>query len=217
MPKIKIVPSILSADQEKLQEEIKEVEAYSDLIQIDVMDNKFVPNETPGPEYLETFETSVPLDVHLMVVEPTKEYMHKFIEINPKLKINNITVHVEACEDVGKTLNIIKNLGVKPGITLNPKTPLEKILPYIDKVEVVQFMTVEPGFSGQKFIPEVLPKIKTLRDKYPDLDIEIDGGINLETAPLAKKAGVNVFCASSYIFKAEDKVKAIKDLRKIVQ
>jgi len=216
MPKIKIVPSILSADQDKLQEEIKEVEAYSDLIQVDVMDNKFVPNETPGPEYLETFETSVPLDVHLMVIEPTEDYMRKFIEINPNLKVNNITVHVEACEDVGKTLDIIKNLGVKPGITLNPKTPLEKILPYVDKVEVVQFMTVEPGFSGQKFIPEVLPKIKTLRDKYPDLDIEIDGGINLETAPLAKKAGVNVFCASSYIFKAEDKVEAIKKLKAAV-
>jgi len=217
MPKIKIVPSILSADQDKLQEEIKEVEAYSDLIQVDVMDNKFVPNETPGPEYLEKFETSVPLDVHLMVIEPTEDYMRKFIEINPKLKVNNITVHVEACEDVGKTLSIIKNLGVKPGITLNPKTPLEKILPYVDKVEVVQFMTVEPGFSGQKFIPEVLPKIKALREKYPELDIEIDGGINLETAPLAKKAGVNVFCASSYIFKAEDKIAAIKKLKAAVE
>ena len=217
MLKIKIVPSILSADQDKLQEEIKEIEAYSDLIQIDVMDNKFVPNETPGPEYLKKFETSVPLDVHLMVMEPTEEYMRKFIEINPKLKVNNITVHVEACEDVGKTLDIIKNLGVKPGITLNPKTPLEKILPYVDKVEIVQFMTVEPGFSGQKFIPEVLPKIKTLREKYPELDIEIDGGINLETAPLAAEAGVNIFCASSYIFKAEDKVEAIKKLKEAVQ
>jgi len=217
MLKIKIVPSILSADQEKLQEEIKEIEAYSDLIQVDVMDNKFVPNETPGPEYLKKFETSIPLDVHLMVVEPTEKYMRKFIEINPKLKINNITVHVEACEDVGKTLDIIKKLGVKPSIALNPKTPLEKILPYINKIKNVQFMTVEPGFSGQKFIPEVLPKIKALREKYPDLDIEIDGGINLETAPLAKQAGVNVFCASSYIFKAEDKVKAIKDLRNIVE
>ena len=217
MVNIKIAPSILSADQERINEEMKEVEAYSDLFQIDVMDNKFVPNQTPGPEYLERLDTLVPLDVHLMVEEPTEEYMKKFIDANPKLKINNITVHVEACSDVGKTLDIIKNLGVKPGITLNPGTSLDKILPYVDKVEVVQFMTVNPGFSGQKFIPEVLPKIKELREKYPDLDIEIDGGINLETAPLAKEAGVNVFCASSYIFKAEDKVKAIKDLREVVE
>tara|TARA_Y100000031_G_scaffold117884_1_gene130946 strand:- start:101 stop:754 length:654 start_codon:yes stop_codon:yes gene_type:complete len=217
MVNIKIAPSILSADQERINEEMKEVEAYSDLFQIDVMDNKFVPNQTPGPEYLERLDTLVPLDVHLMVEEPTEEYMKKFIDANPKLKINNITVHVEACSDVGKTLDIIKNLGVKPGITLNPGTSLDKILPYVDKVEVVQFMTVNPGFSGQKFIPEVLPKIKELREKYPELDIEIDGGINLETAPLAKEAGVNVFCASSYIFKAEDKVKAIKDLREVVE
>jgi len=217
MPSIKIVPSILSANQEKINEEIKEVEAYSDLLQVDVMDNKFVPNETPGPEYLEKLDTKVPLDIHLMVKEPTEEYIKQFIDANPRLKINNITVHVEACKDVGKTLDIIKNLGVKPGISLNPKTPLEKILPYVDKVEVVQFMTVEPGFSGQKFIPEVLPKIKELREKYPDLDIEIDGGINLETAPLAAKAGVNIFCASSYIFKSEDKVKAIKDLLESVK
>jgi len=217
MPSIKIVPSILSANQGKINEEIKEVEAYSDLLQVDVMDNKFVPNETLGPEYLEKLDTTVPLDVHLMVMEPAEEYMRKFVEINPKLKINNITIHVEACSDVGKTLDIIKKLGVKPGITLNPKTPLEKILPYVDKVEVVQFMTVEPGFSGQKFIPEVLPKIKELREKYPDLDIEIDGGVNLETAPLAAKAGVNVFCASSYIFKSEDKAGAIKKLREAVK
>ena len=116
-----------------------------------------------------------------------------------------------------KTLDIIKNLGVKPGITLNPSTELEKILPYVEKVELVQFMTVNPGFSGQKFIPEVLPKIKELRTKYPDLDIEIDGGINSETAPLAKEAGVNIFCASSYIFKADDKVAALKKLREIVE
>ena len=217
MPSIKIVPSILSADQDNINDEMKEVEEFSDLFQVDVMDNKFVPNETPGPEYLEKLDTKVPLDVHLMVVEPSKEYMKKFIDTNPNLKINNITVHVEACQDVGKTLDTIRELGVKAGITLNPKTPLEKILPYVEKVDLVQFMTVEPGFSGQKFIPEVLPKIKELREKYPDLDIEIDGGINLETAPLAREAGVNVFCASSYIFKNEDKVKVIEKLLDITQ
>ncbi len=217
MPKIKIVPSILSANQKKINEEIKEVEPYSDLLQIDVMDNKFVPNLTLGPEYLKKLETQVPLDIHLMVIEPSEEYMRKFIGINPKLKINNITVHVEACSSPEKTLSNIKKFGVKPGITLNPRTSLEKILPYISKANVVQFMTVEPGFSGQQFIPEVLPKIKELRGIYHNLNIEADGGINLKTAPLAKEAGVNIFCASSYIFKAKDKVKAIKDLRRSVQ
>ncbi|MAE42309.1 ribulose-phosphate 3-epimerase [Candidatus Woesearchaeota archaeon] len=217
MPSIKIVPSILSANQEKINEEIKEVEDYSDLLQVDVMDNKFVPNITPGPEYLEKLDTKVPLDIHLMVLEPSEEYVRKFIDANPKLKINNITVHVEACADVGKTLDEIRNLGVKPCIALNPKTDLEKILPYVDKVGMVLFMTVEPGFSGQKFIADVMPKIGELREMKPELDIQVDGGVNLETAPIAVKAGANVLVASSYVFKSEDKVKAIKDLMEAVQ
>ena len=217
MPKIKIVPSILSANQEKLNVEIKEIEDYSDLLQVDIMDNKFVPNITPGPEYLKKIHTKVPLDIHLIVLEPTERYMQKYILTNPKLKINNITIHVEACINPEKQLNIIRKLEVKPSIALNPKTPLEKILPYIKKVKNVMFMTVEPSFSGQKFILSVLPKIEKLRKKYPKLDIEVDGGINLETAPLAVKAGANVLVASSFIFKSKDKVKAIKELRKSVK
>ena len=212
MPKIKIVPSILSANLDKLQEEINEVEDYSDLLQVDVMDNKFVPNITPQAELLKKFDTKVPLDIHLMVQEPSEEYIKSFIDANSNLKINNITVHQEACSNLEKTLDFIKENNVKAAVAINPKTPLDAIKNGLDKVEMVLIMTVEPGFSGQKFIEDVLPKISQLRSMKPELDIEVDGGINDKTAPLAVKAGANILVVSSYIFKSEDKVRAIKKL-----
>ena len=212
MPKIKIVPSILSADQERLQEEISEIENYSDLLQVDVMDNKFVPNITPQAELLKKFNTKVPLDIHLMVKEPSEEYIMSFIKSNPKLKINNITIHYEACKNPEKTLNFIKKNNIIPCIAINPKTPLEKIKKFLDKVYMVLIMTVEPGFSGQKFIEDCMEKVKELRRLKPTLDIEVDGGINDKTAPIAVKAGANVLVVSSFIFKAKDKVKAIKKI-----
>ncbi|HJN56885.1 MAG: ribulose-phosphate 3-epimerase [Candidatus Woesearchaeota archaeon] len=217
MPKIKIVPSILSAKMDKLQEEIDEIEDYSDLLQVDVMDNVFVPNITPQAELLKKFNTKVPLDIHLMVKEPSEEYLMSFIDANPNLKINNITVHQEACEYLGKTLDFIKSKNVKAAVAINPKTPLDAITSVLDKVEMVLIMTVEPGFSGQGFMEEVLPKIEKLRELNPELDIQVDGGINLKTAHLAVSAGANVLVASSYIFKSEDKVKAIKDLLESVK
>ena len=212
MPKIKIVPSILSANLDRLQEEINEVEDYSDLLQVDVMDNKFVPNITPQAEILKKFNTKVPLDIHLMVEEPSEDYIKSFIDANLNLKINNITVHQEACGDLVKTLNFIKKNNIKPAVAINPKTPLEAINNILNKVEMVLIMTVEPGFSGQKFIEDVLPKISQLRKMKPELDIEVDGGVNDKTAKLAVKAGANVLVVSSFIFKSEDKVKAIKDI-----
>ena len=160
MPKFKIVPSILSADQEKLQEEINEVEEYSDLLQVDVMDNKFVPNITPQAELLKKFNTKVPLDIHLMVKDPSEDYIKSFIEANPKLKINNITVHREACSNIRDTLNFIKSNNIKPSIAINPKTPLNKIKNILDEVDMVLIMTVVPGFSGQKFIEDCMNKVK---------------------------------------------------------
>ena len=212
MPKIKIVPSILSADQDKLQEGINEVEDYSDLLQVDVMDNKFVPNITPQAELLRKFDTKVPLDIHLMVKEPSNDYIKTFIDSNKKLKINNITVHYEACSNLGKTLEFIKKNKVKASIAINPKTPLDKIKKFLDKLGMVLIMTVEPGFSGQKFIEECMEKVKELRRLKPALDIEVDGGINDKTAPIAVKAGANVLVVSSFIFKSNDKVRAIKKI-----
>src|SRR3989338_8611413 len=201
MPKIKIVPSILSANQERLQEEIEEVENYSDLLQVDVMDNIFVPNITPQAELLKKFNTKVPLDIHLMVKEPSEGYIKTFIDANKKLKINNITVHYEACYNLEKTLEFIKKNNIKASVAINPKTPLEKIKKFLDKVDMVLVMTVEPGFSGQKFIEECMEKVKELRRLKPNLDIEVDGGINDKTAAVAAKAGANVLVVSSFIFK----------------
>ena len=212
MPKIKIVPSILSANQDKLQEEINEVEDYSDLLQVDVMDNKFVPNITPQAELLKKFNTKIPLDIHLMVEEPSNEYIETFINSNKKLKINNITVHQEARSNLEETLDFIKSNNIKPAVAINPKTPLDAIKDVLDKVEVVLIMTVEPGFSGQKFIENCMGKVKELREMKPELDIEVDGGINDMTAGKAVKAGANVLVVSSFIFKSKDKVKAIKDI-----
>jgi ribulose-phosphate 3-epimerase len=217
MPKIKIAPSILSADINRLQEEINEVEAYSDLLQVDVMDNKFVPNITPQAELLKKFDTKVPLDIHLMVKEPGEEYIKSFITANKKLKINNITVHYEACSNLEKTLEFIRKNKISPAVAINPKTPLAAIKDVLDKVDMVLIMTVEPGFSGQKFIESALEKVRELRKIRPDLDIEVDGGINDKTAPLAVKAGANVLVVSSFIFKANDKVSAIKDILKSVR
>src|SRR3989338_117578 len=217
MPKIKIVPSILSANQDRLQEEINEVEEHSDLLQVDVMDNKFVPNMTPQAELLKKFDTKVPLDIHLMVKEPSNDYIKTFINANKKLKINDITVHYEACSDLEKTLNFIKKNNIKAAVAINPKTPLDKIKKFLDKVDIVLIMTVEPGFSGQKFIEDCMEKVKELRRLKPSMDIEVDGGINDKTAPIAVKAGANVLVVSSFIFKAKDKVAAIKKILKSVK
>lgn len=217
MPKLKIVPSILSAKLEVLDKEVREIEDHSDLIQVDVMDNIFVPNITPQAEILKRFNTKVPLDIHLMIKEPSEDYIRSFISANKNLKINNITVHQEACSSLEKTLKFIKKNKIKPSVAINPKTSLEKILNVLDLVDMVVIMTVEPGFSGQKFIESVLGKIRELRKLKPDLDIEVDGGINDKTAPLAVKAGANVLVVSSFIFKSEDKANAIKKIRNAVK
>ena len=216
MPKIKIVPAILSPNLKTVNKDLKEIERYSDLLQIDIMDNVFVPNKTPQAEQLKTLDTKIPLDIHLMVKEPSEKYLMSFIKANPKLRINNVTVHYEACQNIEKTIDFIKSKGVKAGVAINPKTPLKAIKNVLDKVDIVLIMTVEPGFSGQGFIESALDKVTKLRKLKPKMDIEVDGGIKDDTAALAAKAGANMFVANSYIFKAKDKVKAIKKLRAAV-
>ncbi|MBF4499899.1 ribulose-phosphate 3-epimerase [Savagea sp. SN6] len=212
---VKIAPSILSADFAKLGAEIQEVEAAgADWIHVDVMDGHFVPNITIGPLVVEAIRpvTKLPLDVHLMI-----ENAEQYVETFAKAGADYITVHVEASPHLHRTIQMIRNAGAKPGVVLNPHTPIEAILPILSEVDLVLFMTVNPGFGGQAFIPEVLEKVAALRaiidEKGYDIDIEIDGGINEETIQAAVRAGANVFVAGSAIFNKEDRAKALQGIR----
>lgn len=212
MPKIRIAPSVLSADFRRINEDIGQVEKYADLIHVDVMDGKFVPPTTVDSDFVRTIRTKLPLDVHLMVQEPSESYIQGFIDAGA----SSITVHAEACTDPRRQLGYIKGKGINAGISIKPKTPLSAILPCLDTVDMVLIMTVEPGWGGQKFMEDTLPKVRELRKLKPNLDIEVDGGIYPDTAPLAKKAGANVFVAGTAIFKEKDRVMAIKRLRESV-
>lgn len=212
---IKIAPSILSADFSKLGEEIKDVEqGGADYIHIDVMDGHFVPNITIGPLVVEAIRpiTKLPLDVHLMI-----ENADQYVEAFAKAGADFITVHVEACRHLHRTIHHIKSLGVKAGVVLNPATPVESILPIIDDVDMVLLMTVNPGFGGQKFIHSVLPKIRQVKDlalsRNLDLEIEVDGGVNEETAKLCVEAGANVLVAGSAVYNKQDRGQAISALK----
>jgi ribulose-phosphate 3-epimerase len=214
---VKIAPSILSADFRCLEEEIKRVErGGADLIHVDVMDGHFVPNITIGPLVVKAVRkcTTLPLDVHLMIENP-----HKYIPDFARAGADIIMVQVEASKNLVDDIELINQNNAKPGVVVNPATPVEKVYPVLDKVAMVLLMTVNPGFEGQKFMPEVLPKIKKLREEVKrrnlEVDIEVDGGINLETAPKAVKAGANVLVAGSAIFYAKDPIEVIQKLKKI--
>lgn len=212
MPKIKIAPSILSAKKEKLQEEVNEIESEADLIHVDVMDGKFVPPKTFKPEEIKAVKSKLPKDVHLMVKHPIKD---GFIDDYADAGASIITIHEECKDDIKEALELIRSKGIKVGISINPPSPLEKIKQYIDDVDMVLIMSVNPGYAGQKFMSEVLPKVEELRKLKPDLDIEIDGGIKEETIGQAAKAGANVFVAGSAIFGKEDRVGTIKKLKEL--
>jgi len=216
---MKIAPSILAADFLKLGEEIKEVEAAgADYIHIDVMDGHFVPNITMGPGTVEAIKslTSLPLDVHLMIDNPDQ-----YIEAFAKAGADYITVHVEAAPHLHRTLQEIKKFGVKSGVVLNPATPAYTIKHILEDIDMVLLMTVNPGFGGQSFIESVLPKITEIRnmgeEKGLNLEIEVDGGINPETALLCKQAGADVFVAGSAIFNQPDRKQAIADMRNMLK
>lgn len=211
----KIAPSILSADFTRLGEEIKAVEkAGADYIHIDVMDGHFVPNITIGPMIVRAIRriTELPLDVHLMILQPDL-FIDEFAEAGADI----ISVHAEALIHLHRTIQYIRGKGVRPAVSLNPATPLDVLEYILEDLDMVVLMTVNPGFENQKFIPEVIPKLKKLREMVEkaglDIDIEVDGGINSETIGRVASAGANVFVAGSAVFYTKDYTKTIQLMR----
>jgi len=199
---IKISPSILSADFSILGDEIKNLEkAGADLIHIDVMDGHFVPNITMGPPIIKQIRkcTKLPFDVHLMI-SPVEKYIKAFADAGSDI----ITLHPEATDNLKRAVQTVKSFGKKAGVSLNPKTPISALMDVINNIDLILIMSVNPGFAGQSFMSGVLPKVTELRkminDKKLKIDIEIDGGINFETAALAVKAGANILVSGTTIF-----------------
>ena len=211
----KIAPSILSADFTRLEKEVKDVEqAGADYIHIDVMDGHFVPNITIVPMIVEAVRrvTKLPLDTHLMISNPD-QFIDDFVRAGSDI----ITIHVEAVDHLHRSIQLIKKAGAKPSVSLNPATPLQIMEYILDNLEMVLLMTVNPGFGGQEFIPEVVPKIERLREMIDKrglkTEIEVDGGISPDTIHLVSKAGADVFVAGSAIFYSKDYEKTIRMMR----
>jgi ribulose-phosphate 3-epimerase len=206
MKNIKISPSILSADFSQLGKEIKKLEeGGADMIHVDVMDGHFVPNLTIGPPVIKTLRkyTKLPFDVHLMISP-----VHKYIKDYSDAGADIITIHPETTENLLESIQLIKSLGKKVGVSLNPKTKIDTIKEIIKKIDLILIMSVHPGFGGQKFMPEVLDKIKELKNiknkEKLNFDIEIDGGINFDNSKIAIEAGANILVSGTTIFKSNN-------------
>ncbi len=219
MKKIQVSPSILSADFSCLGDDIKRLEqSGADMIHVDVMDGHFVPNLTIGPPVIKSLRkyTNLPFDVHLMI-----DPVHKYIKDYSDAGADIITFHPEATKNILETINLIKSLKKKPGISLNPNTEVNIIEKFLDKIDLVLIMSVYPGFGGQKFINEVVKKIEEIdhirKKNKLNLKIEIDGGINFETSKIAIKAGVDILVSGTTIFKENngDLIKNIKTLKQL--
>lgn len=211
----RIAPSILSADFAKLEEEIRAVDAAgADWIHVDVMDGHFVPNITFGPIAVEAARrvTDLPLDVHLMISQPEK-YVHDFADAGA----DYIVVHEEACVHLNRTIQMIKEAGKKPGVALNPATPLESVSWVLEDLALVLLMTVNPGFGGQSFIPNSIEKIRTLqkmiKDRRLSVPIQVDGGVKINNIRKISQAGADIFVAGSAVFGTDDYAKTISDFK----
>ena len=219
MKKIQISPSILSADFSQLGNEIKKLEdGGADMIHVDVMDGHFVPNLTIGPPVIKRLRnyTKLPFDVHLMISP-----VHKYIEDYANAGADIITIHPEATDNLIESINLIKKLNKKVGVSLNPNTKLDIIDKVLDKIDLVLIMSVFPGFGGQKFMPEVIEKIKSLKklkeERKLNLDIEVDGGINFENNKIVIQAGANILVSGTTIFKENNgNIKKNIDFLKLV-
>nr|MDD5838101.1 ribulose-phosphate 3-epimerase [Eubacteriales bacterium] len=206
---IKISPSILASDYANLQSELDRI-STSDLIHVDVMDGHFVPNISIGAPVVASIKKvcNVPFDVHLMISNPL-DYVEDFANAGADI----ICFHTECDSDVEKTVDKIISLGKKPALAIKPATPIDDVVKYLDKLSMVLVMTVEPGFGGQSFMESTMPKIEAIRKINPDIDIEVDGGINPETIKIASRAGANVFVAGSAVFKSENPAQTIALLK----
>ena len=212
---IKIAPSILSADFANLERDIRRIES-ADYVHVDVMDGLFVPNITIGIPVVKSIRptTALPLDVHLMIDRPVR-YVEAFCQAGADI----VTVHVEADteENTGKALELIQAQGKRPGVVVKPRTPAEAVLPFLDQCAMVLVMTVEPGFGGQAFMPDMMDKVRAIRgwihSRGLDCELEVDGGIGPATAPVAVAAGANVLVAGSAVYKAADIPGRIRELR----
>lgn len=209
-----LAPSILAADFCELGKQIKEVEqAGAQYLHFDIMDGMFVPSISFGMPVLESIKpcTQMFIDAHMMVVQP-----ERYIDDLAKSGADGITIHVEACDCIEETLKKIKSLGLKAGIAINPPTPVSEIIPYIGMADMVLVMTVNPGFGGQKYIPECTDKIREIRrvidEKYPEVLLQIDGGVNLDNLQMNLDAGANVIVAGSAVFKGNIKENTLKFL-----
>lgn len=214
---MKIAPSMLSCDFAKMGDELVRIDkGGADWIHLDVMDGHFVPNITIGPAIVSALRpySRLPFDVHLMI-----DYPLDYIEQFAKAGADIITFHVEAKSDIQETIDKIKSFDVKPGLVIKPKTPAEEVFPYLEQVDLILVMTVEPGFGGQSFMADMLPKVTAIKEKAKELGkevlVEIDGGVNDKTISQAAEFGVDVCVSGTGVFKAPDAKEAIDNLKRL--